>query len=291
MPCPLCDDTGWKPLEVNGVRRVVRCDCWKDRVGRSHLEDAHIPPLYKRCDLENFRDYNDSLIRAVTAARSFSEQFPVVDKGLLFLGLPGLGKTHLAAATLKRTIERTNCRGLFYTTPELLALIRNTYNAAIKSTESDVIRPVMEVPLLVLDDLGAERPTDWVEETMNLIVNTRYNYRRATIFTTNYQLNLPQGGLPFEGKDWARFDLKERVGFRLFSRLQEMCEFLALDGVDYRELGPNATVDELIALSKKGSEAHQDPLQPRRGKPMAKARLKAGTLDLGWSGGKAGSHK
>src|SRR2546423_3213434 len=140
MPCPQCDDTGWKPVEQNGIRRVVRCDCWRTKLGTTLLAEARVPPLYKRCDLDNFRDYNDSLIKAVSTARAFCERFPVVDKGLLFIGKPGLGKTHLAIATLKCVIERTGARGLFYTTPELLALIRNTYNASIKSTEADVIR-------------------------------------------------------------------------------------------------------------------------------------------------------
>jgi len=289
MACEICDGTGWKPFDENGIRRVVRCDCWREQLGATVLASSRIPPLYKRCDLENFRDYNDTLVRAVSAARSFSDRFPVVERGLLFIGKPGLGKTHLAVATLKRVIQKTNARGLFYTTPELLALIRSTFNDATKSAEADVIRPVMEAQLLVLDDLGAERPTDWVEETLNLIVNTRYNYRRTTIFTSNYPLELPPG-LPFDGKDWSRFELKERVGFRLFSRLQEMCDFFTLDGVDYRELGPDSTAEALVSLMKKGSQAHGEQTQPRKGKPMAKARIKGGSLDLGWSGGKAGSH-
>ena len=276
--CPLCDDTGWKPVDEGGVRRVVRCDCWRDGMGSQLLAEARIPPLYKRCDLDNFHDYNDSLVRAVTRARAFSAAFPVVDKGLLLVGGPGLGKTHLAVATLKRVVVQTGARGLFFTSPELLALIRSTYSAGIRSSESDILRPVMEAQLLVLDDLGAERPTDWVEETMNLVVNTRYNQRRVTIFTSNYPLEAPAGSHVDE--------LKERVGFRLFSRLHEMCEFLPLDGVDYRELGPDATPEEIASLQRKGSATHADPA--RRGKPMVKARLKQGDLDLGWSGGKAG---
>ena len=288
--CPLCDGTGWKSAgegaesvgagDPRAPRRVVRCDCWRDAVSSQLLAQARIPPLYKRCDLDNFRDYNDSLVRAVTSARAFCDAFPVVDKGLLFLGKPGLGKTHLAVATLRRVIRQTNARGLFFTTPELLALIRSTYNPATRSSEQDVLRPVMEAHLVVLDDLGAERPTDWVEETMNLIVNTRYNHRRVTLFTSNYPLEAPAGSHAEE--------LRERVGFRLFSRLHEMCEFLPLAGVDYRELGPDATPEELATLVRKGSATHGEPA-PRRGKPMAKARVRQGELDLGWSGGKAGS--
>ena len=144
----------------------------------------------------------------------------------------------------------------------------------------------MDAQLLVLDDLGAERPTDWVEETLNLIVNTRYNYRRTTVFTSNYPLVLPST-LTAEDKDWHRFELKERVGFRLFSRLQEMCDFYRLDGVDYRELGPNPTSEDIAALAKRGSQTHGEQ-KIVRNKVMAKARLKGGNIDLGWSGGKAG---
>src|SRR5471030_3446511 len=114
-------------------------------------------------------------------------------------------------------MESSGARGLFYDTRDLLRVIRSTYDPSIRTTELEVLRPVMEADLLVLDDLGAEKPSEWVEETMNLIVNTRYNERRPTIFTTNYE-NTPD--------DTEVDSLKSRVGFRLHSRLHEMCEFL-----------------------------------------------------------------
>jgi hypothetical protein len=78
-------------------------------------------------------------------------------------------------------------RGLFYDTRDLLRVIRSTYNPLVRTAEMDILRPVMDADLLVLDDLGAEKTSEWVEETMNLIVNTRYNERRHTIFTSNYE--------------------------------------------------------------------------------------------------------
>ena len=99
----------------------------------------------------------------------------------------------------------------------------------------------MDADLLVLDDLGAEKTSEWVEETMNLIVNTRYNERRPTIFTSNY-LDIPD--------DTDPNSLLFRIGFRMRSRLHEMCEFIEMDGADYRELPPNGGVDDLITLWK-----------------------------------------
>lgn len=278
--CPQCEGTGWKPVETDGVRRVVRCDCWRTGLTSKLLAEARIPPQYAKCDLDNFQDYNDSLVEAVRRARRFIENVPDRQKGLLFIGPPGVGKTHIAVAILKQAINHGNVRGLFFETTRLLRLIRDTYNPVVKTTELDVIRPVMDAELLVLDDLGAERLTDWVDETMNLIVNTRYTESRPTIFTTNYLLvTQPQSHAE---------TLRERVGVRVFSRLHEMCDFVNLDGcVDYRELGPDATPRELAELQRKGSASHRDP--SKRTRPMAKAKLPTGQLDLGWSGGKAGT--
>ena len=280
MACAICDDTGWKTIDVDGVSRVTRCDCVRDKVAAQRLIDSRIPPRYQRCCLDNFVTYqNEELIRAVNSARRFVDGFPVVQKGLLLIGPPGIGKTHIAVSVLQEVIRRTGARGLYYDTRALLRDIRSTYNPVLHMAEMDVIRPVMEAELLVLDDLGAERLTDWVEETMSLIVNTRYNERRPTIFTSNYE------DIPDEGEMNA---LLARVGFRLHSRLREMCEFLEYDGPDYRNLPPNAGAEDLFKLWK---------AQPRRKLPtktagQARAQLRAPRpekVDLNWSGGRAGS--
>jgi DNA replication protein DnaC len=282
MGCAVCEDTGWKAIEQDGVRRMIRCDCWREEIVRRRLADARIPKQYQHCDLSTFITYpnNERLLRAVAGVRRFSDAFPVVDKGLFLIGPPGVGKSHLAAAALKQAIMRSGARGVFYTVPHLLKLIRSTYNPVVKTAEMEVLQPVLEADLLVLDDLGAEKPSEWVEETLNLVVNTRYNERRPTIFTSNYE----------EKEQTAEGDsLLERVGRRIHSRLYEMCEFLEFGGVDYRRFAPkNVTSEDLASLWDQQKKSDVGRLPPRSRGQM-RAQLRDGRADLKWPGGRAGS--
>ena len=280
-PCPICDGSGWKAVDHDGRSAVVRCDCWREETAGRLLAGARVPKRYEHCDLVSFLTYdNEFLEEALSRSRRMADAFPVIDRGLFFLGPPGVGKTHLAVAILKQAILTRGARGLFYDTRDLLRVIRSTYDPVVRTTEVQVLRPVMEADLLVLDDLGAEKTSEWVEETLNLIVNTRYNERRVTIFTSNYE-DKPDNTDP----DSLLF----RIGFRMRSRLHEMCDFVDLDGADYRELQPHEGPE---ALKRNWAERQMRGKlhQTSRAQRQAKAQLRGdGKADLKWPGGRAGS--
>ena len=239
--------------QADGGRAAEPCECQHDRKMRALLERALIPARYAGCTLESYKASGD-LFLAFNAARRFIDIYPGENDGtgLLFTGSVGLGKTHLAVAILQKLTLEKGVPSLFCDYRELLKQITNSYNSRVESTELEVLKPVFETEVLVLDELGAAKPTDWVWDTVALILNTRYNDRRTTIITTNY-LNQPASSLrsgfpPVASRDQGdagtaarqamREDtLGERIGDRMWSRLQEMCVPVEMRGPDYR-LGP-----------------------------------------------------
>ena len=238
--CPICGGTRFKVVQTSPYRVGV-CDCARAERIQSLLKKARIPPQYAQCTFTNFdRTFagsDPSLQRAMIFARGFLEKYPLEDRGLVFVGPIGVGKTHLAVATMKGLIEQKGVQCLFYDYRDLLREIRSSYSASALTTEEDVLRPALEVPVLVLDELGAERTTDWVSDTVSHILNTRYNNKKTTIFTTNFP-DEPSAGsgerqsVPHMA---AREEtLGDRITDRMWSRLHEVCHFIQLQGPDFR---------------------------------------------------------
>jgi len=246
--CPLCEGTGWKAVLTasssgRSERRVTRCDCQLRARAHSLLAAARIPRRYEHCELTNydtdFPGAHPSLAEAHFLASNFAKKCdPRGDKGLLIIGKIGTGKTHLAVGILRDLILNRGLACLFYDYRELLKEIQNSYNSTVQTTELDVLRPVFETDVLVLDELGAVKPTEWVWDTVSLILNTRYNDNRTTIITTNFE-DQPAAGAsgslsPVRAATRAE-TLGDRIGERMRSRLHEMCRMVTLDGTDFRQ--------------------------------------------------------
>jgi DNA replication protein DnaC len=234
-PCPLCEGTQLRIIQENGRQVAVDCVCRIEQRAARQLERTRIPKRYEHCSLESFDTHFPSSNRTLTAAhlraRRFVEGYPVETDGigLLLTGSIGVGKTHLAVGILQALVTERGATGLFYDYRDLLKQVQNSYNPSNSSTEMEVLRPVFEAEILVLDELGANKPTDWVWDTVAHILNTRYNDRRTTIITTNYA-NLP----PLAAEGGRREEtLGDRIGERMRSRLQEMCVVVEMQGEDF----------------------------------------------------------
>jgi DNA replication protein DnaC len=244
--CPLCGGTGWKPIAASSAGdkkppQVARCDCRQDARTVKLFENARIPKRYEHCTLSDFHTDFPSADRSLASARlaagRFVEEYPVESTGLLLIGPIGVGKTHLAVGIIRELIGK-GIPTLFYDYRELLKEIQNSYNPSVSATELAVLRPVFEAEVLVLDELGAVRPTEWVWDTVSHILNTRYNDKRTTIITTNYP-DRPPAEAEYEANPAKRAvrteTLGDRIGERMRSRVSEMCRKVELNGADFRQ--------------------------------------------------------
>jgi DNA replication protein DnaC len=227
------------------------CDCgMQERAGRV-MERARIPKRYQHCDFESYvpdladgktytTQHVESMRNAKMLVQGFVRNYPGdADKGLLLMGSSGVGKTHLAVAALKELINRGHA-GLFCDYRELLKDIQASYNPSSESTEMSVLDPIRNVEILVLDDLGASKPSDWVRDIVGIVLNARYNEKRTTLITTNFLDNPPTRG------EWATLPekrqippqtedrLDQRISDRMRSRLYEMCRTIEVTAPDFR---------------------------------------------------------
>jgi len=225
----------------NGERYAEDCECRLLSRNSRLLTRAKIPPRYEHCSLDSyetaFHGADRSLGSALLMARKFVEDYPVITsgKGLLLGGSIGVGKTHLAVGILHSLVMLKGAQGFFCDYRELLKEIQHSYNPQVARTELEVLEPVFKAEVLVLDELGAQKPTDWVWDTVALILNTRYNDKRTTIITTNYADQAPGAVAATPAARAMREEsLGDRIGERMRSRLAEMCVTVEMRGEDFR---------------------------------------------------------
>jgi DNA replication protein DnaC len=238
--CERCHGTGFEIVERDGREFAQPCPC--RRKGPAGGDDVvaacRIPPRYEHCTLESFEPGSPSLLAAHEKAVAFCEGYPHLDAdeglGLLFTGDNGVGKTHLAVAVLRELVTRKGARGRFWDFHALIREIKSSYDPETKTTELMVLQPVVEADVLVLDDLGAWKMTDWMNDTLFFVLNGRYMAKRPTVITTNYQDVTREEVLAADPLRRREF-LVERIGQRLRSRLMEMCLVVRIQGSDHRQ--------------------------------------------------------
>jgi DNA replication protein DnaC len=226
--CPQCGGSGWVVELRHNIRYAERCQCWTNNLNSLLLAQANIPKQYADCTLKSFNpsaDPSGSLYKALQTAREFCDEFPITSSGLLFIGPCGVGKTHLAVSIIRHlTLEKgVPCR--FYDFRDLLRTIRRTYSNEGGPSEFDITDPVLTTEVVLLDELGAIKATDWALDMLTHIIIRRYNEKRPLIITSNF---------PDEKGKNNEETLSDRISYRLRSRLYEMCQTVRMEGGDFR---------------------------------------------------------
>jgi DNA replication protein DnaC len=239
-PCAICGGTGFAIVEREGREFAQPCSCRQPAVADGGLLRAcRIPPRYEHCSFDNFDPNAETLLDAVDKCKKYVAGYPYLGPtdeglGLLFTGQSGVGKTHLAVAVLRALVTEKGARGQFWDFHSLIREIRNSYNPETRTTELQVLEPVVETDVLLLDDLGAWKMTDWMVDTLFYIVNGRYMAKRATIITTNFE-DVPPEAAHKDESSRRREYLVERIGVPLRSRLLEMSLIIHIKGQDHRQ--------------------------------------------------------
>ncbi|MEJ7554087.1 MAG: ATP-binding protein [Aquificaceae bacterium] len=214
MGCPKCGGTGF--VDRGGVLEI--CSCRYEGVNLQKY--LNIPPRFVDAEFENYVPVSPSQKIALEACLHYAHTFePKEGKGLSLVGPPQMGKTHLAVAILKTIYREKRIRGLFFDTKDLLYKLQSYANT---EKYHKLMNLLLNAPLLVLDDLGSERLSDWRIEVLSYIISHRYNFLKSTLITTNYPL-LKQS----KDEEVARA-LEERLSPAIVGKIHQMNEVLYL---------------------------------------------------------------
>jgi DNA replication protein DnaC len=238
--CEHCHGTAIAVRVIDGDRVAAPCRCSSLDRRIQLFNEAHLPAKFANCWIEDIEETHRSQKELKYKLLKYRETYSRFDSGFLLWGDPGVGKTHLLCGlvgylTLERGIP---CRFI-----EFMRLIMDLKHAYSEGRwDSDVIAPLLAVDVLVIDELGKGRNSDYELAILDQLISSRYNSQRTIHCTSNYA---PEGvarrpeelamGLS-HGMLAGAEGLRERVGDRVFSRLHEMCRFVHVEGKDYRKI-------------------------------------------------------
>ena len=245
--CPECSGTGWKALGPEGSGPVRPCACGDGRGAGAALADLGVPKSLRDKTFGNFDELTGALRRVKKTVGGWAAKYPDVHAGLLLTGPSGVGKTHLAVAVLAAIVSerRIGARARFVYLPQLLRRLQGSWSDRSLSEES-LLAPLFESEIVVLDQLGADSGSAWVEDRLLYLLTRCLNDGVFVIGTTVYPTSGPRprhspaDEPPGSAKEaLSRVPLPETLGEKITARavsvLREACQFVEVRGENYRE--------------------------------------------------------
>jgi DNA replication protein DnaC len=239
IACVNCNGIGLVRVEADGKWTSQPCPCQEPLERAARVKRARIPDAFQYATLDRFVQAKHT-VQALLAAKQFVREFlpgqPAI--GLMLTGSVGTGKTHLAAGMVRELAEQKGVNGRFVDVRELLDKLRSSYDDNARETQAQILRPLLTADLVAIDELGAARPSDWVFETIELLIGGLYNRTVPVIVTTNLPNLGPGASAVGAAAEYARVvrpeTLGDRIGARMWSRLQQMCRTVDMTGPDWR---------------------------------------------------------
>ncbi|HEX7502021.1 MAG TPA: ATP-binding protein [Acidobacteriota bacterium] len=227
--CTKCHDSGWVLVKVDDREIARPCQCRRDDLQSLKASNANIPQRFLGTELKSYfpDKANQSQAKAKKAAEKFIADYPAVEGGLLFQGATGVGKTRLLCCIGNQLIKEKDAEVLYIDWNDLTREMRSGEDTSNRdfSTIGQLLQRLTRAELLLFDELGASRPSPWVEDNIYYLVNRRYNDNRITLFASNF----------YDKKIGSEETLSERIGNRIRSRLYEMARSVEIMGADYRQ--------------------------------------------------------
>ncbi len=237
-----CSGSRWVVEEREGYEVAVPCPCSPMYRRVNCYNDARLPREYGRKTVPGYTDQGSgNQGRIKTLLNRYLNEFDLSEsRGIVLVGDPGVGKTHLMCGLVHYLTLELGVRCRFVDFFQLTARIRASFDSTADETEQSILRPLVDVPVLAIDELGKGLGTVWEQNVIDQLISRRYNHGGLVIATSNY---LPEawtpsggGGRPEKGRLSLRETLEERIGPRIFSRLWERCDFHQVEGPNFRPL-------------------------------------------------------
>ncbi len=236
--CPKCNGSHIQIIrDAQGNNRAVRCSCEQLDRRIQLFNDAHLPARFVGSFIEDIVETHRTQKEAKYALLKHRDQYEPGDAGFLLWGEPGVGKTHLLCGLASYLTLERGISVRFIDFVRLLMDLKAAY--AEGRWDSEVLAPLLSAQVLIIDELGKGRNSEFDVTILDQLISTRYNSRRTLHCTSNYPpVEAQKQREPAAFKDLAQqlsgLTLKDRVGERIFSRLHEMCTILRIEGEDFR---------------------------------------------------------